>query len=72
MPNSNGKFDRENAVIGDVLRSMCCFAPQDWADNLHLAEFAINGSVNSATGFTPFLANFAREPCVPLISPNRA
>ena len=65
MPNSNGKVERVNAVIGDVLRSMCGFAPQDWADNLDLAEFAINGSVNRATGFTPFFANFAREPRVP-------
>jgi hypothetical protein len=57
--------ERINAVLGDVLRSLCEFKPKDWADNLDLAEFAINSSENSATGFTPFFANFAREPRVP-------
>ena len=46
MPNSNGKVEHVNAVISDVLRFMCGFAPQDWANNLDLAEFAINSSVN--------------------------
>ena len=64
-PSSNGKVERINAVLGDVLRSLCEFKPKDWADNLDLAEFAINSSENSATGFTPFFANFAREPRVP-------
>ena len=64
-PNSNGKVERINAVLGDVLRSLCEFKPKDWADNLDLAEFAINSSEHRATGFTPFFANFAREPREP-------
>ena len=64
-PNSNGKVERVNAVLGDVLRSLCDFAGKNWADQLDLAEFAINGSESSATGLTPFFANFAREPRVP-------
>ena len=64
-PNSNGKVERVNAVLGDVLRSLCEFKPKDWVDHLDLAEFAINSSENRSTGFTPFFANFAREPRVP-------
>ena len=64
-PNTNGKVERVNAVLGDVLRSVCKFAGRDWEEQLDLAEFAINGSESQATGFTPFYANYAREPRVP-------
>jgi len=64
-PNSNGKVERANAVLGDVLRSMGSFAGKEWTQNLDLAEFAINGSESSATGRTPFFANLARESRVP-------
>ena len=60
-PNSNGKVERMNMVLGDVLRSLCSFSGKNWADNLDLAEFAINGSENSATGMSPFFANYSRE-----------
>ena len=58
-------MERLNAVLGDLLRSMCSFAGKDWVQNLDLAEFAINSNESSATGLTPFLANLAREPRVP-------
>jgi len=67
-PNPNGKVERVNAVLGDVLESMGLFAGKEWAQNLDLAEFAINGSESSATGLTPFFckfgmrATFARQP----------
>jgi len=64
-PNSNGKVERVNAALGDVLRSMGSFAGKEWAQNLDLAEFAINGSESSATGLTPFFSNLARELRVP-------
>ena len=64
-PNSNGKVERVNAVREDVLRSMGSFAGKEWAQNLNLAGFGINGSESSATGWTLFFANLAREPCVP-------
>ena len=60
-PNSNGKVERVNAVLGDLLRALCSHSGKDWAQHLDLAEFAINGSTTSATGLTPFFANYARE-----------
>ena len=60
-PNSNGKVERVNMVLGDVLRTLCSYSGKDWAQHLDLAEFAINGSETNATGLTPFFANYARE-----------
>ena len=64
-PNANGKVERINLVLADVLRSLCSFSGQDWSENLDLAEFAINGAENSATGMSPFKANTGRDPPVP-------
>ena len=47
--HSNGKVERVNTVLGDVLRSLCnsCnFSGKNWADQLDLAKFAINGGSN--------------------------
>ena len=49
-------------MLGDVVRSLCNFAGKNWAEQLRLAEFAINGSESRITGLTPFFANYAREP----------
>jgi len=65
MPNSNGKVEHVNAVLGDILRSMCTFAGKEWERNLILAEFAMTSSKCSATGLTPSFVNLAREPQVP-------
>ena len=46
-----------------MLRSLCSFRRQDSSDDLDLAEFAINGAENSATGMSPF--NTGRDPPVP-------
>ena len=65
-PNANGKVERVNMVLADVLRSLCKFSGKDWHDHLDLAEFAINGSHQSATNCTPFFANHARELPAPM------
>lgn len=51
-------------MLGDVVRSLCNFAGKNWAEQLRLAEFAINGSESRITGLTPFFAIYAREPRV--------
>ena len=46
------------------MRSLCYFryfAGKYWVDQLDLAEVAINGSENSATGLAPFFSNYAWE-----------
>jgi hypothetical protein len=60
-PNANGKVERMNMVLADVLRSLCKFSGKDWHDHLDLSEFAINGSHQSAINCTPFIANYVRE-----------
>ena len=64
-PQANGKTERMNAVLADVLRSICNWSGTDWCNHLDLAEFAINGSEVSTIGMTPFRANYAFEPTAP-------
>lgn len=64
-PQANGKTERMNAVLADVLRSMCNWSGTDWCNHLDLAEFAINGSEVNTIGMTPFRANYAFEPTAP-------
>jgi hypothetical protein len=64
-PQTNGKVERVNATLADVLRSLCNWAGSDWVQHLDMAEFCINSSTSSATGMTPFFANLAREPRTP-------
>ena len=64
-PQSNGKVERANATLAEVLRSMCKWAGKDWRQHLDMAEFVVNGSASSVTGMTPFFANTAREPRTP-------
>ena len=64
-PQANGKVERANATLTEVLRSMCDWAGRDWRQHLDMAEFVVNGSASSVTGMTPFFSNFAREPRTP-------
>ena len=64
-PQANGKVERANATLAEVLRSMCAWAGKDWRQHLDMAEFVINGSASSVTGMTPFFSNLAREPRTP-------
>ena len=64
-PQANGKVERANATLSEVLRSMCDWAGANWRDHLDMAEFVVNGNSSSVTGMTPFFANTAREPRTP-------
>ena len=41
--------------------------PQTWSQNLALAEFAANNTVNVATGYSPFYLNSGDHPLVPSV-----
>ena len=64
-PQTNGKCERANAVVTEVLRCVCSWAGKDWAKQLDMAEFVINNSASGVTGLSPFMANTARAPRVP-------
>ena len=54
-----------NIPIQDILLYLRCFVnfeQDNWSDLLPFAEFAFNNSLSSATGTTPFYANFGFHP----------
>jgi transposase InsO family protein len=65
-PETDGQTERVNRVLSDILRSYA-HSFERWIDLLPLAEFAINNSVHSSTGLTPFFVNGFRHPRVPTL-----
>ena len=59
---TNGQTERVNQVIEAYLRPFLNQEQDDWVDLLPMAEHAYNNSVTSATGMTPFYANYGRYP----------
>ncbi|KAG3066538.1 hypothetical protein PC122_g17755 [Phytophthora cactorum] len=63
-PQTDGQTERVNRVLGDLLKSYA-HSFQQWSDCLPMAEFAINNSVHTSTGHTPFYVNAMRHPRLP-------
>ena len=50
-PQTNGKCERANAVVTEVLSCICSWAGKDWAKHLDMAEFVIkHGESASGSG----------------------
>jgi RNase H-like domain found in reverse transcriptase/Reverse transcriptase (RNA-dependent DNA polymerase)/Integrase zinc binding domain/Chromo (CHRromatin Organisation MOdifier) domain/Retroviral aspartyl protease len=64
-PQTDGQTERVNRVLVDMLKSFCSSDPKNWSRALPMLEFAMNNSVHSSTGFTPFYMNHVRHPHVP-------
>lgn len=61
-PQTDGATERSIRGLSQVLRS-CVNADQtNWFDRLPLVEFAINSTISSSTGFTPFELNYGYLP----------
>lgn len=61
-PQADGRSERLNKTIGQVLRTVTAKRQGKWLEALPMAEFAINSSINVATGFSPFELIFGRKP----------
>ncbi|KAH9452356.1 hypothetical protein Pst134EB_033517 [Puccinia striiformis f. sp. tritici] len=61
-PQADGRSERTNKTIGQVLRSFTAKRQGKWLESLPAVEFAINSLVNVATGFSPFELVFGRKP----------
>ena len=61
-PQTDGQTERVNQVIEAYLRPYINLEQDDWVDLLSMAEYAYNNSETSATGMTPFYANYGRHP----------
>jgi transposase InsO family protein len=61
-PQTDGQTERMNQTIEAYLRSFVNHEMDDWVDLLAMAEFAYNNSVTTATGKSPFYANYGFHP----------
>ncbi|SJK97334.1 uncharacterized protein ARMOST_00586 [Armillaria ostoyae] len=68
-PQTDGQTERVNQEIEKYLRIFINFRQDDWADWLPLAEFAHNNRIHSATGKSPFMVLYGRNPQVMPNSP---
>ncbi|SJL13786.1 uncharacterized protein ARMOST_17234 [Armillaria ostoyae] len=63
-PQTDGQTERVNQEVEKYLRIFINYHQNDWADWLPLAEFAHNNRAHSATGKSPFMVLYGRNPCV--------
>ncbi len=61
-----GQVERENQTIERMLTKYVNFERNNWDESLNLVRYAINTSINDATGVSPYLLTFGREPKLPL------
>jgi transposase InsO family protein len=57
-PQTDGQTERVNQVLEAYLREYCSYEQDDWMELLPLAEYAYNNSFSTATGLSPFYANY--------------
>lgn len=62
---SNGLVERSNGTLVTVLRKMCNHDQSQWTKKLDEAAFAVNTSLNSSTGFSPFELMYGYTPNLP-------
>ena len=56
-PQTDGQTERVNQDLETYIRLYCDHRQSDWAQWLHLAEFAYNNKEHSTTKMSPFMAN---------------
>ncbi|SJL00960.1 uncharacterized protein ARMOST_04273 [Armillaria ostoyae] len=61
-PQTDGQTERVNQEVEKYLRIFINYHQNDWADWLPLAEFAHNNRAHSATGKSPFMILYGRNP----------
>ncbi len=62
-PKGDGQSENTNKTVEAILRKFVNHRQTNWAEKLAAVEYAINDSVHSATGFTPFKLDTGTDPC---------
>lgn len=65
-PQSNGKVERANRTIKEILAKLVNNEPDKWSEKLQDAVAAYRVASSSSTGYTPFYLLYGRGPQVPL------
>ena len=63
-PQTQGQVENLNGWLETFLRMFCTHQKDNWADLLHLAEFAWNNHHHSSIRMTPFFANYGMHPTI--------
>jgi hypothetical protein len=71
-PQIDGKIERVNRIIEDVLRMYVMDKPSKWEDYLHLVEFAYNNGYQASLRMSPFEALYGRKCNTPMSWDNPA
>ncbi|XP_053571958.1 maestro heat-like repeat-containing protein family member 1 [Bombina bombina] len=61
-PQTNGQTERVNQWIEQYIRCYCSHQQDEWENNIPMAEFAYNNSLNGSTKCSPFYANYGYHP----------
>ncbi|GAA5980370.1 hypothetical protein JCM11641_001779 [Rhodosporidiobolus odoratus] len=73
-PQTDGRSEVTNKVVGQVLRSLCEDDHESWAHKVALVEFAINSTPSASTTLPPFAVLYgflpSSWPSTPWSSPN--
>ena len=64
-PQTDGRSERTNQSVENVLRAFVDYNQADWAEKLFAAEFALNSHVNASSGVAPFVLDLGRLPATP-------
>ena len=65
-PQTDGQTERVNRILQEMLRHYVYEHHEKWVSHLPYAEFAINNSISTSTGHTPFYLNYGEHPATPL------
>jgi hypothetical protein len=60
-PQTDGKTERVNRIIEDMLRMYVMDKPSKWEDYLHLVEFSYNNGYQDSLRMSPFEALYGRK-----------
>lgn len=61
-PQTDGQSERTNRILEEYLRHFINPLQDNWDEYLDLAEFAINDSVQTSTGYSPFHMTYGQNP----------
>jgi hypothetical protein len=60
-PQNDGKIERVNQIIQDMLRMYAMDKPSKWEDYLHLVAFSYNNGYQASLRMSPFEALYGRK-----------